>query len=122
MQTTSAAIGSHTLGNQATVQALVRKYAFAIVFENSIVHDYVSEKVYGALQAALSACCLSFAACCLHCIAVVCAMSEKVPCASALPMRQAAAGMNGMATAAPRSLRICLRCTVHRTPRCTTHT
>ena len=42
-----------TLGSQATVQALVRKYAFAIVFENSIVHDYVSEKVYGALQAAL---------------------------------------------------------------------
>ena len=41
------------LGSQATVQALVRKYAFAIVFENSIVHDYVSEKVYGALQAAL---------------------------------------------------------------------
>jgi hypothetical protein len=107
------------------VQALVRKYAFAIVFENSIVHDYVSEKVYGALQAALllgTVVCLSFAAHRLHCIAVACAITEKAPCASALTMRQAAARMNGTPTAAPRPLRIRLRCTVHRTARCTAHT
>ena len=75
------------------MQALVRKYAFAIVFENSIVHDYVSEKVYGALQARSRrvVCRMSHVACIAlpaqHRILAlrfaVCTVSEKVSCASA---------------------------------------